>query len=300
MTDRHARALRPDEPSFDEALDMTYTNHASLLRSSLSLAFAGLLAGVLASACDLPDKHLGDDAGNDDGSSGGTAGGSCEPGQTMIDDCNTCSCEDGRWACTQIGCDPTGGSADSGHHACDPQQDPSDGCNDCTCLDGQWLCTAIACDGSTSHGDFDCDPAGDLSNECVTCECLASGEWQCTDPSCSHSVELCDGTEPTDIQFVTDATIDGDVLRVTVEHSGGCGSHEYGSCWDGSFAESDPVQAWLQLDHLNIDDQCEAIVTQPLAIDLGPMRDAWIEAYQQPSGTLILHVADWGSLDYTF
>jgi hypothetical protein len=113
-------------------------------------------------------------------------------------------------------------------------------------------------------------------------------------------VEICDGTEPTDVQFVTDAVIDGDTLRVTVEHSGGCGSHQYGSCWDGSFAESDPVQAWLQLSHLNIDDQCEAIVVQPLVIDLVPMRDAWIDGYLEQHGTIILHIADWGTLDYTF
>jgi hypothetical protein len=277
---------------------MTYCNHASLLRSSsFSLCFAGLLAGLLASACDLPDKNLGDDAG-ESGSS--DSGGTCEPGQTMMDDCNTCSCSDGQWTCTAIACDPTGGTADSGDQACDPLQDPSDDCNTCTCEDGEWLCTEIGCEETTGHVDYDCDPAGDLSNECVSCECLASGEWQCTDPTCSHSVQLCDGTEPTDVQFVTDAVIDGDTLLVTVEHSGGCGSHEYGSCWDGSFAESNPVQAGLQLNHLNIDDQCEAIVVQPLVIDLVPIRDAWIASYLEQHGTIILHVADWGSLDYTF
>lgn len=77
-------------------------------------------------------------------------------------------------------------------------------------------------------------------------------------------------------------------------------AHGYGSCWDGSFAESDPVQAWLQLNHEDNDDPCDAIVMEELSIDLVPMRDAWIDAYQQASGTIILHVADWGSLDYSF
>jgi hypothetical protein len=37
-----------------------------------------------------------------------------------------------------------------------------------------------------------------------------------------------------------------------------------------------------------------------LTVDLTPMRDAWIDAYQQPSGTITVNVADWGALDYTF
>ena len=44
----------------DGVLDMTYSNITSLLRSTLSLSCAGLLAGLLASACDLPDKNLGE------------------------------------------------------------------------------------------------------------------------------------------------------------------------------------------------------------------------------------------------
>jgi hypothetical protein len=41
-------------------------------------------------------------------------------------------------------------------------------------------------------------------------------------------------------------------------------------------------------------------VMQDVSFDLTPMRDAWIDAYQQPTGTIILHVAEWGSVDYTF
>jgi len=111
------------------------------LRSSLSLSAAGLLAGLLATACDLPDKSLG----NDDGAAGSTTeGGSCEPGDTMMMDCNTCSCEDGQWACTEIACEPTAGSdgADGGG-SCDPAEDPSDECNSCFCENGQWSCTAV-------------------------------------------------------------------------------------------------------------------------------------------------------------
>jgi len=31
----------------------------------------------------------------------------CEAGQTKEVDCNTCSCQDGNWVCTEIACEPT-------------------------------------------------------------------------------------------------------------------------------------------------------------------------------------------------
>jgi hypothetical protein len=271
---------------------MTSTN--AFARSSLHLSFAGLLAGLLASACDLPDKNLGDDPA-------GTTGGSCEPGETMMQECATCSCVDGEWACPAIGCDPTGGSADGGD-ACDPSQDPSDDCNSCSCVDGEWACTQIGCEGTTTHFDDPCNPALNPTNGCNTCECDGSGEWACTEEVCPENpaVALCEDTDPVDPLSVVDASIMGDELLLSVSHGGGCLDHFYGTCWNGSFAESDPVQASLQVNHEDNDDPCDAIVMQDLSFDLTPMRDAWIDAYGQPTGTIIVHVADWGTLDYTF
>jgi hypothetical protein len=274
---------------------MTNFTSSTYVRSSLRLAFAGLLAGTFTTACDLPDKNLGDDPADDSDGSGSASdsGGVCEPGDTMMMDCNTCSCIDGQWACTAIGCDPTG--ADSGD-VCDPATDPSDECNTCECIDGEWGCTQIACDPV-------CDPSENPTNGCNTCECdPVTGEWACTDEACPENpaVTICEGTEPADPISVTDASIDGDTLLLAVSHGGGCVVHGYGSCWDGLFAESDPVQAWLLLNHEDNDDACDAIVMEDLTFDLTPMREAWVDAYQQPSGTITLHVADWGSLDYTF
>jgi Pacifastin inhibitor (LCMII) len=279
---------------------MTYSN-ISFLRSSLSLSFAGLLVGLLASACDLPDKNLGDD----DTAAGSTTGGMCEPGDTMMQDCNTCSCtEDGQWACTEIGCDPTSSSgADSGG-ACDPTTKPEDDCNSCSCIDGEWACTAIGCDPTTGGSDSGggvCDPAENPTDGCNDCVCN-DGQWSCTEAECPPvpPVGICGGAEPNDPIEVTNATIVGHALIVSVEHGGGCVNHGYGSCWDGAFAESEPVQAWLQINHEDHDDPCDAIVMQDVSFDLTPMRDAWIDAYQQPSGTIVVHVADWGSVEYTF
>ena len=238
---------------------MTCSYAARLLRSSLSLSFAGLLVGLLASACDLPDKNLGDDAGDASGSSGD---GSCVPGDEPAD-CNTCGCVDGEWVCTAIACVDTDG-ADSGNgDTCDAIDNPTNGCNTCTCESGQWVCTEEVC------------------------------------PEVPP-VAVCGPEAPTDPITILDASLAGDTLTLSVEHGGGCVAHGYNSCWDGSFAESDPVQTWLSLSHEDNDDPCEAIVTRELVFDLTPMRDAWIDAYMQPSGTITVHVGDWGSLDYTF
>lgn len=265
-----------------------------ILRRALPLSSALALAGLLAAACDLPDKNLG---GGDDDPSGTTTGDVCEPGDEMAADCNTCTCVDGQWACTEIACAGSSDGADSGY-ACDPAEDPSDDCSSCSCVDGEWLCTAIACADTEPDA---CEPGTNPTNGCNTCSC-ETGEWICTDEACPEepAVALCDGTEPNDPLFVTNASIMGDTLLVDVESSGGCVAHGYGSCWDGNFDESNPVQVSLQINHEDNDDPCEAIVMDTLSFDLTPVRDAWIDAYQSPSGTIILNVADWGSLDYTF
>ncbi|MCX4246184.1 hypothetical protein [Paraliomyxa miuraensis] len=267
-----------------------------ILRRSLPLCAAGLLAGLCASACDLPDKNLGDDPP-------GTTGGTCEPGDEMMLDCNTCSCHDGEWSCTAIACADTDSSADSGN-TCDPADEPVDECNSCSCVDGQWVCTTIGCDPTDTDTDTDpgsCDPGSNPTNGCNTCECQA-GEWICTDEACPEepAVGLCDGTEPTDPVSIIDASIVGDTLVLAVEYGGGCVEHMFGSCWDGSFAESDPVQAWLQVNHEDNDDPCDGVVMEERNFDLSPMRQAWIDAYMQANGTITLHVADWGSIDYVF
>lgn len=48
------------------------------------------------------------DAGSIDG------GEVCEPGEVREVDCNTCVCDDGEWACTEIVCPDAGASDDAG------------------------------------------------------------------------------------------------------------------------------------------------------------------------------------------
>jgi hypothetical protein len=94
-------------------------------------------------------------------------------------------------------------------------------------------------------------------------------------------------------------TINGDCLDVEVGYSGGCEDHDFTSCWDESFAESDPVQAWLWIDHDAHNDLCEAYIQTTVSFDLTALREGWQEAYQADSGSIIIHVAD-QSIQYDF
>jgi cysteine-rich repeat protein len=287
-----------------------------------SLLLAGALLGGALAACD--PKVIGNESAGD---------AVCQPGETKPagDGCNTCSCADGEWACTDKACaDPVCQDGDMKMH--------EDGCNTCGCVDGQWACTLIGCDGTggppgTTTGepmpecqDGDKKDAGD---GCNTCECY-EGQWSCTDAACPDTtggtgvcgdgqldageqcddgnleggdgcganctvegggvVAICQEPFPKDPLFVTSAVIEGDALLAGVEASGGCKVHDFGYCWDGAFAESDPVQVWTQISHDAHGDQCEAIVSEMLKFDLTPMKKAWQDGYQQQSGQITIHL----------
>lgn len=274
------------------------------LRLPFNLGIATALAGLLSMACDLPDKDLGADP---TGTSGGTAtagdSGPCVDGETRMEDCNTCICEGGGWSCTEIGCSDGSGTAGGTAGACDSATLPD--CGDCVCEDGGWSCNDIGCDptgGETgSTGGDECDPETEPNDGCNECICL-EGEWACTDLACpgGDPVAVCSGGEVIDPFTIQTAAVVGDQLLLTVEYSGGCMVHDFGSCWDESFAESEPVQVSLTISHEDNDDPCDSLPVEMLAYDLTPVRNAWIDAYQQLSGTITLNVSGWGAIDYSF
>ena len=107
----------------------------------------------------------------------------------------------------------------------------------------------------------------------------------------SDAVERCDGT-PSDPFDLTDAaSIEGDTLLLPVGYSGGCADHAFRACWDGSFAESDPVQATLTIQHDANGDSCEAYLSETLAFDLSPLAEAHREAYPGSDVVVDLGVA---------
>ena len=92
---------------------------------------------------------------------------------------------------------------------------------------------------------------------------------------------------PMDPFGVLDTAIQGDVLYVTVEYSGGCADHEFIAC-PGDFREAEPVQLPLFLGHESNNDACEGIETQTLGIDLTWIRDQYRRQYNAENGEIII------------
>jgi hypothetical protein len=308
-------------------MNWTFSN----LRSTtgcLVLALVGQVAG----GCDVPAVDLGDET---DGSAGTVTKGDgkdeCEPGDEKLapDGCNTCFCDQGTWACTEIACgdtsggaDPTGGSDGDGSDGggvlppCegDPECAPiacpltcanglatgTDGCEVCECADAPPTCTPVQCTPGAQV------PAPD---GCNTCTCSDEGQWGCTkiacepgdDPFGDNGATICSEDTPNDALVVTDAAVLGNELLVTVAYSGGCAEHLLGMCWTGSFLESFPVQAQAHIAHDSMGDTCKALPSEDRVFDLTPMAEAYQEGYQTDTGTIIIQLDGWPqSLEYSF
>jgi cysteine-rich repeat protein len=160
---------------------ITFLKHLS----TPSLLLAGALVGLTLSACDFGPKNIGKETQGDK---------ECEDGDTMPSDdgCNTCTCTDGGWACTE--------KASDGPVACeDGESKPAgDGCNTCSCEDGNWLCTEIGCPN-------ECQPGDVKMEECNSCECYEGG-WVCTDAACPDPTG--DTVDPTGADPTGDPTGD--------------------------------------------------------------------------------------------
>lgn len=88
--------------------------------------------------------------------------------------------------------------------------------------------------------------------------------------------------QKTDFYTILSAEIEGTLLTMEIEYSGGCGWHKYKFVGNRAISKSLPPQRSVQLLHDNGDDQCEAIVKQTIEIDITEM------AHRQTSGREII------------
>jgi hypothetical protein len=138
-----------------------------------------------------------------------------------------------------------------------------------------------------------------------TCDCPEAYGFACVDrvcewgyPSRTDPYPDC-RAEAGDPYEVGGIVVDGDTLVVTVSYSGGCEEHTFTPCFDGAFAESDPVQATLELFHDDHGDTCEAYPTVDVPVDLAPLKAYWQASYGTSSGTITIHL-DGQTATYTF
>ncbi len=73
-----------------------------------------------------------------------------------------------------------------------------------------------------------------------------------------------------DMFFIDTAFVDGDSLRLSISHSGGCRTHQY-YLWELSRRQNQPIE--LILEHESNGDLCEAMVYADLAFSLTPLRE---------------------------
>jgi len=88
--------------------------------------------------------------------------------------------------------------------------------------------------------------------------------------------------QKTDYYTILKAEIEGTLLIMDIEYSGGCAWHKYEFIGSRAVSKSLPPQRSVQLLHDNGDDQCEAIVKQTIEIDITEM------AHRQTSGSEII------------
>lgn len=102
------------------------------------------------------------------------------------------------------------------------------------------------------------------------------GEVQITDDS--------PGSIQVDPFALDSATVDGDVLNLALQYSGGCQEHEFELYMSpAAFMESLPAQANLYLYHEDNDDACDAIILHNLQFDLRPIGHLFELMYKEPA-----------------
>lgn len=114
---------------------------------------------------------------------------------------------------------------------------------------------------------------------------------------------------PRDPLALRSVSLEGSTLTLEVEYTGSCFEHAFDLvAWNG-WLESYPVQVGIVLAHDDRGDSCEAAnIRRELAFDLGPLREAYREAYRIEGGTVVLRLDDPASddpsdvlfIDYTF
>jgi len=86
---------------------------------------------------------------------------------------------------------------------------------------------------------------------------------------------------------ISGGSIDGIILNIDVSYGGGCGDHEFILLGRPYFKESYPVQIDLYVHHRNVDDYCDAIVSDTLCFDLRRIVELYEGIYQSCDDILI-------------
>ena len=78
------------------------------------------------------------------------------------------------------------------------------------------------------------------------------------------------------------ASVDGNIMTIEVEYSGGCKDHDFDLIGSAAIMKSLPAQRGIELVHKLSDDTCRELVTEELEFDISEF------AYQKEDGSEIM------------
>jgi len=142
-----------------------------------------------------------------------------------------------------------------------------------------------------------CPPSEDDTGTGLTGTLPAPDDWSTcrTDDGFDFSITRAETTTGVD-----PVRVEGNTLLVDVGYGGGCATHEWAICWpDQSFAESEPVQAFLEVWHGGEPDYCDAYLWETLEFDLTPLHDSWQSMYGADGGTILINLGGY-QVEYSF
>jgi len=220
-----------------------------------AVLFAGVLAGATLTGCPGP-KTIGAETDTSDEQ--------CMEGdmKPAPDGCNTCTCIDGEWGCTEIAC-----GDEAPQPVCEDGEmmDAPDGCNTCSCYQGQWACTQIGCD-ATEPPPQTSGSTGETGGP-VCGDGVVEGDELCDDGN-----QIDDDACPNDCgggtSMTTDGTSTGGDTEGDTGPGGACGDGVVGGleeCDDGNLADGDGCSANCTLE--GISEACADKPMDPLVID---------------------------------
>jgi inhibitor of cysteine peptidase len=89
---------------------------------------------------------------------------------------------------------------------------------------------------------------------------------------------------------IRSSKIEGDMLELCIEYGGGCEDHIFSLYAESIFSESFPVQGYAKISHNDFGDSCEALIVECFEYDLEPIRNLYLDSYQQSEGTILINI----------
>ncbi|HYG51860.1 MAG TPA: hypothetical protein VD905_13205 [Flavobacteriales bacterium] len=117
--------------------------------------------------------------------------------------------------------------------------------------------------------------------------CNGSRQLAATGKDAKHALKVTrvpDFTRPENHRPVTieDWTLEGDIAKLAISYSGGCGEHSFNAFFDGKYMKSLPPRAGIFIQHNHGEDNCRKLIMDTLYIDLAEIR------YNANAGSVIV------------